>query len=230
MLSRYVTDTQNLLNDNQGQFFTIPTLTNYVNRSRRRIAAASNCLRLMPKGTRTHPGQEIYPFSDWTALVQDEMPGVESILFVRSLAIAIGKGGWKPTWKQLGFTDFQARMRVFNGTWIGSINEPGWYAQLGSGALGKLYLAPIPSTEMPMDIDATCIPLPLLTDNDPEPIPYPWSDAVCYWAAVLALLQQQRPQDAQAMAQLFNAELPQCAAVVCPMMIVNPYGPALRSA
>lgn len=230
MLSRHVTDTQNLLNDGQGQFFTIPTLTNYVNRSRRRIAAASGCLRIVPIGARTFPGQEIYPVSDWNALVQDQMPGAQSILFIRSIAIAIGKGGWKPMWKQVGWTDFQARFRVFNGTWVGSVNEPGWWASFGAGPAEKIYLAPIPSTEMPLEVDCTCIPTPLLTDNDPDPIPYPWSDAVCYWAAVLALLQQQRREDAQAMAQLFNAEMPMCASVVCPQMIVNPYGPAMRSA
>ena len=71
---------------------------------------------------------------------------------------------------------------------------------------------------------------PLLTVDDIEPIPYPWVDAVSYWAATLALLQQQRAQDAQAMAELFNSDMPMCASVVCPQMIQNVYGATLRSA
>ena len=230
MLANYITETQNFLNDSQGQFFSQPTLTNYVNRARRRVAAASGCLRVLPPGTSTKKNQEIYPFSDWNALVQKEMPGVQSILGCRSLAIAIGKGGWKPMWNRVVWTDFQARFRIYNGTFIGAISEPGWYAQYGSGPIGKLYLAPIPSMEMPMEVDLTCIPFPLLTDNDIEPIPYPWTDAVPYWSAILCLFQQQRYQDAQALAQLFNTDMPFAAAVVCPQMIQSPYGAVMRSA
>lgn len=230
MLSRYITETQQFLNDAQGQFFPLPTLTNYINRSRRRVAAASGCLRVVPNGTQTVKNQEIYPFSDWVPLVQDQMPGVQDILSCRSLCIAIGVGGWKPMWRRIVWTDFQARFRIYNGTFMGAITEPGWYAQMNEGPIGKLYLAPIPSMSMPMEVDLTCIPMPLLTDNDPEPIPYPWTDAVAYWASVLCLMQQQRREDAAAMAALFNTEMPMCASVVCPQMIQTSYGAAMRSA
>ena len=230
MLAQYVTEVQNLLNDQQGQFFTIPTISNYVNRARRRVASASGCLRVLPEGAKTHPGQEIYPFSDWISLVQATKPGVASILYCRSISVSIGPNGWKPMWRQVPFTDFQARFRIWNNTFIGTISEPGWWATFGVGPDTKIYLCPIPSQENPIDVDLTCIPAALLTDNDPEPLPYPWTDAVSYWAAVLCLLQQQRAQDAQAMAQLFNNDMPMCAAVVCPQLIINPYGASLRSA
>ncbi|HEX3523949.1 MAG TPA: hypothetical protein VHT52_17915 [Stellaceae bacterium] len=230
MLARYITDTLSLLNDAGGQFFTQPQVINFINRSRRRIAYASGCLRVLPMGVRTHAKQEVYPFSDWRSLVQKSAPGVDTILAVRSLAVAIGVGGWKPTWRRIPWTDFQARFRIFNGTFYGTISEPGWYAQYGVGELGSLYLAPIPAQGNPMEVDCTCIPLNLLTDNDPEPIPQPWQDAVSYWAAVLLLIQQQRAQDAQAMAQLFNSDLPFCASVVCPQMVQTAYGAVLRSA
>jgi hypothetical protein len=229
MLSEYVTEVQQHLNDQQGQFFPLPTLHNYINRSRRRVAAASGCLRFLNKA-QTVANQEIYPFSAWDALVQQGLPGVKCVLAVRSLAIAIGVGGWKPMWRRIAWSDFQARFRIYNGTYYGVISEPGWYAQYGEGAYGSLYLAPIPSTAMPMELDLSCVPLPLLTDNDPEPIPYPWTDAVSYWAAVLALMQQQRREDATAMATMFNTDMPFAAAVVCPQMIQTPYGAVIRSA
>lgn len=230
MLAQHITDVRDLLNDQQGQFFPEATLARYVNRSRRRIAYASGCIRICPAGTKTHRLQEVYPFSDWISLCQSQLPGIQSILACRSLAVAIGVGGWKPMWRRVVWTDFQARFRIFNGTFYGTVSEPGWYAQYGEGPAGRLYLAPIPSQDNPLDVDLTCIPSPLLTDNDREIIPQPWCDAVPFWAAVMCLLQQQRLQDAQAIAQVFNAELPTCAAVVCPQMIQSPYGAVNRSA
>jgi hypothetical protein len=244
MLSQYQSDTRNLLNDSQGSFFQDVTLTNYINRSRRRIAAASGCLRVIPPGTQTVPDQEIYPFAAWNSLAQQALPGVRSILSCRSLAVGIGGkwqqdaagnwairgGSWKPVWRRLVFTDFQARMRIYGRTFMGTISEPGWYAQFNEGPIGSLYLAPIPTQSLPLEVDLTCIPENLLTDNDPELIPYPWTDAVVWWAAVLAMLQQQRQQDAQAMAVAFNAEMPFAAAVVCPQMVQNVYGATVRSA
>jgi hypothetical protein len=239
MLANYITEVQNLLNDNQGQFFSLPTITNYINKSRRRIAFSSGCLRVVPPGVMTIPNQEVYPFSDWTALVQGVMPQAQSILACRSVSVAIGgrwlrdgrttRGGWKPMWKRVPWTDFQARFRIYNGTFYGTISEPGWWAQFNNGPTGAIYLAPIPAQPNPMEVDLTVIPQPLLTDNDPEPIPYPWSDAVVWWATILCLMQRQRLQDAQAMTLTFNSELPFCASVVCPQFIANPYGASLRA-
>lgn len=233
MLGQYVDDVQDHLHDMQGQFFPIPTLHRFINKARRRVASASGCLRVLPTGTMTRPSQEVYKFSEWNSLVQQQMPGVSSVLRCQSVSIAIGpigSGGWKPMWRRIVWSDFQARFRIYNGTFYGVISEPGWWAQYGEGPYGSIYLAPIPSMAMPMDVDLICVPTPLLQDNDPEPIPYPWTDAVSYWAAVLCLLQQQRREDAAAMAQLFNADMPMCASVVCPVMLQTPYGATLRSA
>ena len=149
MLSEYVSQVQQHLNDQQGQFFQTPTLHAYINRSRRRVAAASGCLRLLVKAV-TIPNQEIYPFAGWKALVQDQLPGAKCILAVRSLAIAIGVGGWKPMWRRIVWSDFQARFRIYNGTYYGVISEPGWFAQYGEGERGELYQAPIRGATMPM--------------------------------------------------------------------------------
>ena len=244
MLAQYVAEVQGHLNDSEGQFFRVPTLTNYINRSRRRIAAVSGCVRCVPPGTQTKPGKEVYAFSEWNALVQQIIPQAESILACRSIAIGIGgkwepdedgvwairRGSWKPVWKRIVWTDFQARFRIYGGTFFGTISQPGWWAQYGEGPNAVLYLAPIPSILAPMEVDLTIIPKPLLTDDDVEPIPYPWVDAVSYWAAMLALMQQQRMQDAQQLAELFNADMPLCESAVCPQLIQNVYGATLRSA
>lgn len=239
MLNQYISDTQDLLNDSSGTFFKLPRLISYINRARRRIAAASGCLRVVPPGVLTVPNQEVYPVSAWTSLVQGALPGVQSILFIRSISIGIGGywkdgeivgGSWKPTWRRIVWSDFEGRFRVYGRTFYGTISDPGWWAQLGAGDTAKIYLAPIPAQSNPMEIDVTCVPAPLQNDDDPDPIPYPWTDAVSYWSAALCLLQQQRPQDAKGMLDLFNTDLPFCASVVCPQMLQSVYGATMRSA
>lgn len=239
MLNQYIEDTQDLLNDALGQFFKTPRLISYINKSRRRIAAASGCLRVVPPGIVTEPQKEIYPVSAWTSLAQGSMPGTQSILFCRSISIGIGGywkdgeivgGSWKPMWRRLPWTDFQARFRIYGRTFYGTISDPGWWSQLGEGNSAHIYLAPIPAQRNPMELDLTLVPAPLATDQDPEPIPYPWQDAVAYWAAVLCLLQQQRREDATAMASLFNSDLPFCASVVCPMFLSSAYSATMRAA
>ena len=132
-------------------------------------------------------------------------------------------------WNRVPYTDWAARFGIWNHAWTGSISYPGYFTQHGFGVTGTLMLAPIPSIRAPMDIDCSCMPFPLQTDSDPEAIPYPWSDAVPYFAAFFCLMQQQRLQDAQAMAQLAALELPFAANVVSPQMITSPYGAVNRS-
>jgi len=229
VLTEYQTQTQNLLNDSGGQFFNASTLTSYINRSRRRVASASGCVRVLVQA-QTIANQEEYKFHDWTALAQ-ATAGVREILAVRSLAIAIGPGdgAWKPVWNRLPWTDFQARFRIWNKAWMGVISYPGFYAQYGFGVGGSIFLAPIPTLQQPMELDCSCMPFPLQSDNDPEAICLPWSDAVPYYAAFLCMLQQQRKEDAAAILQIFQAELPHAASVVAPSMVTSPYGAVVRS-
>lgn len=229
MLTEYISTTQNFLNDALAQFFSVPVLTTYVNRARRKIAAASGSVRVLIK-THTHANQEAYNFSEWTSIAQ-LTPGVKEVLAVRSLAIAIGpgEGAWMPSWNRVPFTDFNARFRIWNRSWLGTISYPGYYSQYGFGTGGSVFLAPIPSQEQPMQLDCSCQVFPLENDDDPEPLPYPWTDAVAYYAAWLCLIQQQRREDAQAMLQVFASELPFAASVVAPQSVTSPYGAVVRS-
>jgi hypothetical protein len=231
MLADYQAQTQNLLNDAAGQYFATGTLNNYINRARRRVASASGCVRVMPEGMKTLPNQERYHFHHWLPLVQ-AIPGVREIIAVRTLAIAIGPqpGAWKPAWNYIPWSDFQARFRLWNHMWIGTISAPGFWSQYGFGTNGSIYLAPIPTVISTMELDCSCLPFPLQTDEDPEVIPQPWQDAVPYMSAFFCLMQQQRQQDAQGMLQLFQADLPACASIVAPTTIIAPYGAAVRSA
>ena len=225
--SFYLPAVRSLLNDLQSQFYADATLTGFINRARTRVAATSGSIRRLLK-VATVANQEDYNFDDWQSAVQPT--GVASILAVRSIAIAIGPGGWKPMWRRVPWTDFQARFRIYNGTFMGTISEPGWWAQYGQGIDGTVYLAPIPTQANPMELDCTCIPLDLVSDTDTEPLPVPWLEAVNYWAAILAMFQQQRLEDARALGAIFQAEMPWAAAVVCPTFVSTGYPATIRSA
>lgn len=230
MLSEYVAEVQDLLNDEGAQLHRIPTLKRYINRSRRRIASISGCIRHCPEGARTHPGQEQYPFAHWQSLCQDQVPGTDQILFCRTLSVSIGfgPGAWTPMWRFIPFMDFQARVRVYNRTFLGTISEPGWWTMFGSGPKTVIYLAPIPMQEAPIIADLSLLPMSMKDDDDPEPIPFPWTDVVVFWAATMALLQQQRKEDAAALTTLFSQLMPECASVVAPFMFQSPYAGGIK--
>lgn len=233
MLAQYLADLQNLLNDAGGQLFRPGTLINNINQARRRIAWWSQCIRVMPEGVQTVPGQEIYHFKDWIAQVQSR-PGVREIHAVQTLSIALGgpgsgPGTWNPAWNQVDFSDFQARFRIWNRGFVGTIAWPGYWAQYGHGTAGSIYLWPIPSMAQRMELDCFCMPFPLETDDDPEALPMPWQDAVQYFAAFKCMLQQQRLQEAKAYLELFKSDMPEFASAVKPRMIVAPYGAAVRA-
>lgn len=229
--SFYLPAVRSLLNDLQSQFYTDATLTSFINRARTRVAATSGCVRVLVK-INTTANKEEYGFGEpaWSAAVE-AVPGVANALNVRSIAIAIGPGGWKPMWRRIPWTDFQARFRIYNGTFMGTQSEPGWWAQYSQGAeSGSIYLAPIPTQVNPLEADCSCVPENLALDTDPEAIPVPWQEAVNYWAAILALFQQQRLEDARGLGAIFQAEMPWAAAVVCPTFVSTGYPATIRSA
>lgn len=228
LTSFYLPAVRSLLNDLQSQFYTDSTLTSFINRARIRVASTSGCVRMLVKA-QTVANQEVYNFASWDSLVA-ATPGVSYILNVRTIAIAIGPGGWKPMWRRVPWTDFQARFRIYNGTFMGTISEPGWWAQYAQGDNGSIYLAPIPTQVNPLEADCTCIPLNLASDTDPEVIPEAWREAVNYWSAILAMFQQQRLEDAKALGAIFQAEMPWAAAVVCPTFVSTGYPATIRSA
>jgi len=135
-------------------------------------------------------GQEVYTFASRNAAAQ-LTPGVSAIQGVFSIAASWGSS--KPTLGRKSWGQFQAKYRAWSNGWL---NNPAVWAQYAQGALGSVYLAPIPSSPFSMDWDTFCTPIPLNSDVDPEAIPYPWTDAVPYYAAYLALSNAQRKADA----------------------------------
>jgi len=222
-LNAYLTATQSLLGDPLGQFYTTTQLTTFINTARNRVAASGECVRWVPpSGTgqnQTVAAQEVYPFAAVNALAPAGS-GIGSILAVRT--VAVQNGTIKPTWTQLAWSRFQAFLRLYSGTFTGT-QTVGWWSQFSFGTLGSIYLAPIPTSALPMDWDCTCLPIALALDTDPEAIPYPWSDLIPFYAAYLALLQQQRGPDADMMLKRMQMMGPWAARVVKRQFVSSMY-------
>lgn len=132
--------------------------------------------------TTTQAGQEVYRFSDIDLSGQ---PGVGSILTVLSINLIWGNWQWELS--RCSLSKYMALIRQFTTNFLA---PPVWAAKVGQGTMGSFMLYPIPDTNYPMLFDCIFLPMDLDDDLQFEPIPKPWTKAVPYYAAHLALLSQ----------------------------------------
>lgn len=161
--------------------------------------------------------QEVYNFSD---VPLGNFPGVESVYAVLSVSLLYANGRYSVL--VYSFSQYQSMIRQYG---------PGNYyyvpclgAQYGRGASGSFYLYPPPSQSLQMEFDCCCLPSNLKADNETCPIPDPWTDAVPYWAAHLAMLELQNHNAARSYLDLFDRRMHQFGAYALPGRAISPYG------
>jgi hypothetical protein len=143
-------------------------------------------------------GQEVYTFASRNPIVA-LTPGVAAITKVNSVAVSWGT--LKPVLRMWTWNDFQAFFRSYNTILQ---NWPSDCAQFGQGAAGSIYVFPLPSQVTAMEWDCLCSILALVDDNTPEAIPFPWTDAIQFYAAYLALSNAQREGGADRMLKIYD--------------------------
>lgn len=217
MLSAYITNTQNLL-QNPGAPQTLYSSTNlitYINVARGQIAGESEGIRAI--GTLpTIVGQRTYNFSSIN-IGTPSVTGIQGIVNVRWIMYNVGQGQkWikEKSWPWFSFQRLNNPVPVsgFPTEWTQfgqGTSGQGSITGAGSGALasGSIYIDPLPDQIYTLQCDCCCYPQALANDNDAEALPYYWTDAVPYFAAYLALLSAQtgqRMQQAQQMFQLYQ--------------------------
>lgn len=304
MLNAYITATQLLLHDTNANFYSVNSLTSYINTARGRVAADAQCIRVLPPSsaaiaspititsggtgyvaptiaisapdiitgitatatatisggiinsvTLTNPGsgylnppkftitdvsgtgavltatlttylstslnQEVYPFSYLNTFAQ-QTAGVQAVHGVLSVAVMQGApGAYKPVLNNIAWGALQAYCRSYSSL---VSNYPYYWSQYGQGVNGSFYLYPIPSGTYPMDVDCYCLPIALINDSTVEAIPYPWTDAVPYYAAYLALLNAQRKEDAMGMLNDYKMKMMEGGGFSRPVVIPSYYG------
>lgn len=173
----------------------------------------------------TVPGQEVYQFSTANALVlaQTLIAGVGSVEGVFSVAIAYGaNAAMKPVLDYRIFSEFQAQLRSYN---TGLSNYPTIWTKYGQGVNGSIYVWPLPSTASQMDWDTWCLPIFLVDNTTPDAVPYPWSTAVAYYAAHLALFNAQRYEDSDRMKKEYQEKMLEAVTMANEPVVQSYYEP-----
>ncbi|HSS25269.1 MAG TPA: hypothetical protein VLL82_12915 [Mycobacterium sp.] len=194
-LDQYINQTRSLLNDVGGVEYTTPDLTNFINEARVQIAGASESIRQVAL-LALIAAEQTYPLSAFTGLTT----GTQGVLTVRKLSVLT------PTeWTEVHNREWEwFWSNCLSGPVSFEEGTPNTFAQLQVGFGGILYFSPIPLTNAEARADVVCYPMNLDTDGDPEALQYPWTEAVQYYAAYLALLNAQRYADADSMLQRYD--------------------------
>jgi hypothetical protein len=161
-------------------------------------------------------GQEVYPFS---GVDLSPYPGYGAIYLVRSVSIIYAN--YRYSIPIYSFSTYQAYIRQypFQYQYVPTLGT-----LFGQGTSGSLYLYPIASQTYQMEWDCSCLPQDLATDQDVEVIPLPWTDAVPYFAAHLAMLELQNGNSARMYLDLFDQRTARYSTYARPGRAVNPYG------
>ena len=162
--------------------------------------------------------QEVYRFEDISAIIALLYPGAGEVLGIQS--VAVSQGAMKPMLSYLPFSQFQAYLRAYPymRTW------PTVWSQYGQGALGNYYVYPIPAQVTQMDVDCYCSVQDLTSGQTVDLIPEPWFEAVNFWAAHLAFLYSQRPDDARNMIATYEGKMLEARGAVDVSRIPTFYG------
>jgi hypothetical protein len=126
--------------------------------------------------------------------------GINAGIGVKSITVNWGGAGGSNAYMldYWDWTSFQAYLRFYGQT--GLQGNPAVWTRYQNNIL----IRPVPTQAYPMQWDTTCSVFDLVDDNSPEAIPYPFTDAVPYYAAYMALLNGQRAGDAQQMKERYE--------------------------
>lgn len=200
-LLAYIAQTRSLLNDVGGVEYTTPDLTTFINDARVQIAGASEAIRFVGPLALVAANRGPYPFTS-IITVPAAPAGTGGVLVVRKGAALLPGGGFSEVFNREWDWFFSYCLCGPNASQQG---VPNTFSQLPPGSAGSLYFSPIPDGTVPsVSLDCVGYPSNLESDGDPEALPYPWTQAVQYYAAYLALLNAQRLGDADAMLQRYD--------------------------
>jgi hypothetical protein len=162
-------------------------------------------------------GQEVYPFS---GIYLGGFPGVDTVHAIKSASVIYAD--YRYTLPMYDFSTYQAYIRQYPFQYQ---YVPTFCSQFGQGNGGSFYAYPLPSQTYQWEFDCLCLPSDMTKDNSiPEAIPQPWTDAVPYFAAHLAMLEVQNYNAAKMYFDLFERMTLGYSSYARPGRVVNPYG------
>lgn len=194
-LNAYIAQVQSLLDDPNAVEYSTANLTTFINDARVQIAGASESIRELVNFTLSLSQQQVLYSS-----VGSLPSGVQGVLTLRKARVGSGA-----VWNELAHWEWE---RFFSfllcGTAVNTTGTPTTFAEFQRGTNGSIYIYPLSSGTLTLSADAVCYPINLALDSDPELLPYPWTEAIQYYAAFLALLNAQRYGDADSMFERYQ--------------------------
>jgi len=160
--------------------------------------------------------REEYSFSDFDL---STFPGVKEIYYVRSASIIYSN--YRYSLPCYAFSIYQAMIRQFPYQYQ---YTPTFMSQFGQGALGTLFFYPLPSQSYQVELDCCCIPSDLTDNQSVEALPDPWTDAVPYFATMLAFQELQSLNNAKFYEDQFNRRCLGYSQYARAGRMTNPYG------
>lgn len=188
-LNWYITQTQRLVHDVSGNYFTQPQLTDYVNQARTKTAQDSNSVRLLQSFALT-PAVELYPFA---ALPSGSVT-------INVLGINVINGGFRDPIRRKSWS----WMSAFTRSWVGYQQQPAVFAIYGENAV---YMGPTPDIAYACEFDTAITPNDLIDNTSVEQLPAPWSSPVPYYAACLCKQYQQMWGEAEMFEDKYRRKL-----------------------
>lgn len=156
----------------------------------------------------TIPNVERYPYRGFfNPVLQQQYQGVNAVIdtIACSVCWGAGQGGApRPSLDWLPWEDLQAYARAY-ATLVTSY--PYWWSVFNDGEDGEIWLFPVPSFAMEIELDVFCIPNDLNSDSDYDAIPSGFSNAIKYGAAALAYMASRRYGQAQINMDQFTERL-----------------------
>lgn len=160
-------------------------------------------------------GQEVYAFSD---IDLSALPGCKSVYAIRGISVIYS--GYRYSLELLPFTRYQ----IYRAYPYQYQYTPAIFSQYQQGTNGNFYCYPLPSQDLQCEIDCQCLPSNLIDNQSVEAISDPWTDAVPYMAAHLAMIELQNYNAAKFMLDLYEKRALFYSQTARIGRSLNPYG------
>lgn len=196
-LSNYITSTQYHLHDSSFRFWSQTQLTQWINEARNKVAGDTLCLRQLMTGITLPQGTEQYQVQATTQAAANYPVGSTT---VQVMGITVYWNTLRIKLYDWSFTKLDA--------WTRSLQQfqqtPFAFARMGVLAV---YIAPVPQQAYTSDWECAITPQPLVSDSTTEVLVQPFTEAVPYYAAYKAKINQQQLGEAEYFMRLYMREV-----------------------
>lgn len=213
-LNTYLQNTRLLMKDESFTMVNDFNLVRYVNQARGQIAGEAECIRNYATLSVDNTGQQ-YAFSAITLAAPST--GIQGVLNVRKITFSVGSGQQRVIGREWEW--FQ---NFILGNPAPTAGQPAFWAQYGQGAAGTIFVNLLDGAYT-LALDTVCYPAALTADGDTEVIPYQWTDAIPYYAAYVAYLEQQDAEKAEGMFKLYQMYMQRARAAATPSVLPHQF-------